>query len=214
MSSEEMGTAKAAKPFIAKNAKFLHRREGGGSLMHWPSHVAAFYASWGRRYLEPRDSPWKTALDTWVADHYSMGRGALVAKIRSSDFVSERIPQSAPYIRRCMKEFELLNICQDVSQPSRSLIAEPFWNSHWFDVKLDFQRMLAWRNNLQVDHIFDTVRDDGRRFSTEEWKEWAYQLAPSHIRDKPAVLGSPTRVTPELLVGKGNKFSLSNLLRV
>ena len=43
--------------------------------MHWDFHVEAFYAQWGRQYLDPREAPWKSVLDCWIGNKYHMGRG-------------------------------------------------------------------------------------------------------------------------------------------
>ena len=61
--SDEDGTKKKARAYITKPASYLPQKKGGGGLMHLKSHVQAFYAQWGRRYLHPSNPPWKSVAD-------------------------------------------------------------------------------------------------------------------------------------------------------
>ena len=58
--SNEEGTKKNARAYIVKPASYLPQKKGGGGLMHLKSHIQAFYAQWGRRYLQPSNPPWKS----------------------------------------------------------------------------------------------------------------------------------------------------------
>ena len=53
------------------------RKWYGGGIMHLESHIKAFQAQWIIKYLDPRDSPWKNALDHWLSDD-KLGRGILL----------------------------------------------------------------------------------------------------------------------------------------
>ena len=66
LTASEDGTAKPTIPYIHARASHLPRKEGGGNIMNWDIHVEAFYAQWGRRYLDPREAPWKSVLDHWI----------------------------------------------------------------------------------------------------------------------------------------------------
>ena len=56
--------------------------EGGAGTMDWDSHVNAYYAQWIRRYLDPRQTPWKAAVDHIFRDQIGLlgtGRAFMVS---------------------------------------------------------------------------------------------------------------------------------------
>lgn len=55
--SDEEGTEKNSRAYIHKAASYIDQKKGGGGLMHLRSHINAFYAQWGRRYLHPSRPP-------------------------------------------------------------------------------------------------------------------------------------------------------------
>jgi hypothetical protein len=111
--TNEEGTAKKSRAYIVKEASYMDQKKGGGGLMHLRSHIRAFYAQWVRRYLHPSNPPWKSIVDTWLADPYPMGRGSILADIKGE--LSKDIPLKAKYLRVCVQEFEALDMKQDLS---------------------------------------------------------------------------------------------------
>ena len=187
--SNEEGTEAGFKPFIATPANLLNRKRGGAGIMSWDDHVTAFYAHWGRRYLDPREAPWKSVLDVWVANGFAVGRGIIVTCMRPSEFAFHGIPVRAAYARRCISEFERLNIQQFANPVLSPLVAsEPFWNSRLIaPPALEPQRAAEWRNHLQIERVFDTIHKTGRRFYTVEWRAWMYKLAPARFLNRPSL---------------------------
>ena len=84
--------------------------------MHWPSHVKAFKAHWIRRYLDPREGPWKQVVDYYIAD-VNIRRAIVVAKFSDSSprCVHTDLPHKATHLRACFKAFEELRVEQDTS---------------------------------------------------------------------------------------------------
>ena len=72
LTASEDGTAKPTIPYIHERAshllKYAKKEAAKTKIMHWvwDIHVEAFYAQWGRRYLDPREAPWKSVLDHWI----------------------------------------------------------------------------------------------------------------------------------------------------
>ena len=99
--TDEEGTERNTRAYIKKAASYIDQKKGGGGLMHWRSHVRAFYTQWIRRYLHPSNPPWKSAADIWLSDPYPTGRGTILTAIKGSMY--ENI--HAQYLRACVKEF-------------------------------------------------------------------------------------------------------------
>ena len=66
--------------------------------MHLESHIKAFQAQWIIKYLDPRDSPWKNALDHWLSDD-KLGRGTIRAP---APRLSPQRNARALLLRRCV----------------------------------------------------------------------------------------------------------------
>ena len=79
--------------------------------MHWASHCEAFYAQWMIRYLHPRKAPWKEIADLWLCEG-TLGRGVIVSNTDLTDTLNA-IPNTAPYLQRCLKSFIELEIRQN-----------------------------------------------------------------------------------------------------
>ena len=68
LEATEEGSQRHPRRYIHEKASYLPRKEGGAGAMHWPSTVRAYQAHWVRRYLDPREAPWKQVADFYIAD--------------------------------------------------------------------------------------------------------------------------------------------------
>ena len=66
LDANEEGTHRSLGKWIAEKATHRSVRTGGAGIMHFPSHVKAFYASWIRRLIEPREATWKEVVQHWL----------------------------------------------------------------------------------------------------------------------------------------------------
>ena len=130
--SNEDGTEKKARAYIKRPASYLPQKKGGAGLMHLKSHIRAFYAQWGRRYLHPSAPPWKSVADTWLADKYPLGRGMILSNMSGNLYTN--IPPTARYFRKCIKEFENLQLIQDMSFVDEFVAGESIFFNHRFEV--------------------------------------------------------------------------------
>ena len=104
--SNEEGTSKRARRWIHEMASYLPWSKGGAGILHWESHCKAFYASWIIRFLDPRRAPWKDVLRHWISDEY-IHEAIILSSASDSDRTNE-IPDTAPYIKRCLQELPKL----------------------------------------------------------------------------------------------------------
>ena len=125
------GTERNTRAYIKEAASYIDQKKGGGGLMHWRSHLRAFYTQWIRRYLHPSNPPWKSVADVWLSDPYPTGIGTILTAIKGSMY--ENI--HAQYLRACVKEFEALNLTQDTSRLNASVAAESVFFNNIFDLK-------------------------------------------------------------------------------
>ena len=64
--SNEIGSAKRSRPYIAGDAKYKQVKLGGSGLMCWSDHCNAFYAHWIMRLLHPRKAQYKKVIYHWL----------------------------------------------------------------------------------------------------------------------------------------------------
>ena len=135
--------------------------------MHLRSHIRAFYAQWGRRYLDPSNPPWKSVADVWIANKYSIGRGALVANIIGNLY--EDIPIEAMYFRACVKSFEQLKLKQDLKILDLHVAGEPLDFNHRFEIdKVDGDLMAKWQKYIHLTRIDNMLSQDTHQIFTEK----------------------------------------------
>ena len=109
--------------------------------MHIRSHIQAFKAQWIIKYVDPRDAPWKDALDHWILPAASdeiewatkLGRGVVLA--RDGLRRAELIPEHSVYIRECFAAFADLGIKQDTTITDHRIQGEPLCRNNRFDVQ-------------------------------------------------------------------------------
>ena len=183
LTTSEDGTSKHSVPYIHAKASPLPRKEGGGNVMDWEIHVEAFYAQWGRRYLDPRKAPWKLVLDHYIANKYHIGRGILVAKLGSKERLWADVPKQARYARRCIRAFEDLHITQH-DQISVDTQADPLFNNNFFDTGLDAAAAKQWQARLDTTQLVDLLNEDGQLFTPQEWHDTFHAMAPTRMRGK------------------------------
>ena len=93
-------------PHASKRPGYLPWSKGGAGILHWEFHCKAFYASWIVRFLDPRRAPWKDVLRHWISDEY-IHEAIILSSASDSDRTNE-IPDTAPYIKRCLQELPKL----------------------------------------------------------------------------------------------------------
>ena len=145
LQSNEVGTSAGVAPSIHEKASHLPIKRGGAGLMHWSSHITAFKLQWIYRYIEPREAPWKQVLDHWIANAYPLGRAALLAKRPALSRFHLKLPVKLTYLRSCFREFEKLQLRQDVTAPlTANVQAEPLFQSWRFDSGVDPLKWSRW----------------------------------------------------------------------
>ena len=175
--ANEKGTARASRRYIHHKASYLPQDKGGGGIMHWPSHCEAYYAEWIVRYLHPRIAPWKTVAAIWINDPY-IGHKVLLS--RGAPSRSSKVPESAPYLRRCLDAFHNIKIRQDTDVLDHTIQAEPFWKNNRFSPQIPKERITVWKSKMKVATIkdmYDTY--DNEHFSPEEWDVFFRRMAPN-----------------------------------
>jgi len=189
LQSDELGTSAGFKRQSTERASYLSKDKGGFGLMHWPSHVKAFRIHWILRYVDPRKAPWKQVLDHWIAKRYHIGRGILfVPKTSDDQSLARHLPLSLSYLRKAIRDFEELNITQDISQITRYTQAEPIFQNPRFNIKLNPKSAYKWQEHLETFRVMDLIDHDTHEpFTVSQWNEWFYKLAPLKIRHTPSV---------------------------
>ena len=189
--SNEEGTLTQSRAYIIRRASYLAQKKGGAGLMHLRSHIRAFCAQWGRRYLDPSNPPWKSVADLWIANNYSIGRGALLANITGNLY--EDIPPTAEYFRMCIKEFEKLELKQDLSILDHHVAGEPLDFNHRFDIRwghngrpVDGDIMAKWQRHICLIRVDNMCSQDTHQiFTDNEMEDFTYELAPPNIKNTP-----------------------------
>ena len=64
--SNERGSSKRSRPYIAGDAKYKSVKLGGAGLMCWSDHCNAYYAHWIVRLLHPRRAQYKKIIYHWL----------------------------------------------------------------------------------------------------------------------------------------------------
>jgi hypothetical protein len=182
LNSDELGTEQKSRRYVHEAASYLPRKGGGVGAMHWPSHVKAFKAHWIRRYLDPREGPWKQVVDYYVAD-VNIRRAIVVAKLSdgSPRCVHADLPHKATHLRACFKAFEELRVEQDTSSVGPHIAGEPLWLNWRFTAAPGIEERSVrrnWQGTLNTWRLCDLVGDDGVPFSREDWENFAVSMKP------------------------------------
>ena len=130
LQADEAGSAAPTRRYVIEAASYLKQRDGGGGVMHWDSHVTAFYAQWVCRYLDPREAPWKSVLDYFVKEEWWTGRASILAKMRARESVSETLPPQLSYFKRAFSAFESLQLRRHSTHGNGRLPLPLFGSSH------------------------------------------------------------------------------------
>eukprot|EP00966_Prymnesium_polylepis_P060166 1395926-Prymnesium_polylepis.1 len=64
---EEVGSDQKFCRWISKDTQYLPQREGGLSLLHWPSHLKALLVAPWLIYPDGSQGNWKLVLDEWIS---------------------------------------------------------------------------------------------------------------------------------------------------
>ena len=67
--SNERGSSKRSRPYIAGDAKYKSVKLGGAGLISWSDHCNAYYAHWIIRLLHPRRAQYKKIILLLVKPH-------------------------------------------------------------------------------------------------------------------------------------------------
>ena len=185
--SDEEGTEKKSRAYIHKAASYIDQKKGGGGLLHLRSHINAFYAQWGRRYLHPSHPPWKSIADVWLANKYPLGRGSMMAAITGN--FHEDVPIQAKYFRECIKQFESISLKQNTTDPPTWQVAgESLDLNHRFTIPLPGDTMAKWSKFLGLCRINNLIdQDTDAPFTKEDMKKFTYIHAPKSIKNTPTV---------------------------
>ena len=171
------GTANASNRYIFREASLLPQKQGGGGIMHLPSHIKAFQAQWIIKYLDPRDSPWKDALDHWFVNTEHLGRGAILA--RRGHRYRRRIPERCTYMHACFDAFQELDLQQNTDATSALTQGESLWKNHRLDIPLSTDSIEEWVVELDTYRLSDVCSIHGKRISHQELLDRVNQCNPS-----------------------------------
>ena len=172
--TDELGTSARSRRYMTEIASYLPQNRGGAGVMHLPSHIKAYQAMWIVQYLSPRDSPWKDALGHWIGDRYELGRGVLLAR-PSIDFAS-LLPDSAGYMRACLRSFAQLRLSQDTSLLSYASQEEPLWHNRRYPNPLMRGSTREWSKRLDARRLSSLAAPDDSLFSTAHWTHWIHLI--------------------------------------
>jgi hypothetical protein len=167
LNTDELGTAVRSRRYIKEEASYKPWTQGGAGIMHIRSHIRAFKAQWIVKYLDPSDTPWKDILDHWIGDRFRLGRGILLA--HSNVNFTTRVPDSAPYLKACIKEFLSLKIKQDVSFLSEASQGEPLWFNKRFSTHFNAAERNAWTRDIDTYRLSDLASVTGALFTRADW---------------------------------------------
>lgn len=177
--TDEAGTSKRSKRFIAELPSYLPKKQGGGGIMHLESHIKAFQAQWIIKYLDPRDSPWKNALDHWLSDD-KLGRGILLARGQSRP--ESLLPDGrCAYIRSCLEAFRSLNLRHDDTLCTHESIGEPLWLNPRFRIDLNPNNAEEWEDQIDTYRLSDLTNDSGELTTRNQWLAWFWEYAPQGL---------------------------------
>ena len=177
LQGDQLGTANGSTRYIHHKASLLPQKEGGGSVTHLPSHITAFQAQWIIKYLDPRDSPWKRALDHWLTNPTGLGRGILLA--RNGHRRERDIPPHSRYIIACFESFRQLDLQQDLTLTSPLTLGEPLWLGRRLQIPLDTGSIEQWAEELDTYRLSDICSDRGGRITLGELHERIDDCSPN-----------------------------------
>jgi hypothetical protein len=182
--TDEEGTKARSRAYVYAEASYLPQKGGGAGLTHWRSHVRAFYAQWGKRYLHPSEPPWKSVADVWLATPYPMKRGTLLTDMQDSLYTS--IPVTAPYLRECIRQFEALELRQETVTRTAHIAGESIFQNNRFTIDIPDDAVAAWSKYIKLTRIYNLIdRDTKQMFTDADMKEFTETRAPEQIRDTP-----------------------------
>ena len=189
--------SKRARPYIAKQAAYRPERKGGAGAMHWESHCRAVYQEWVVRLLHPRRAPWKEIVRAWYPEWNRIEDAIFVASEADRPKILDHIPPNSTYLRRCITEFNHLNIQQNLNIEDNTILAEPLWVNHRFPVDIPAKRYRVWTDKLETTHIrdlFDSTTD--AYFTAADWQRFFRTYAPR--RNSQRLHGDLQSITSQL----------------
>ena len=189
--------SKRARPYIAKHAAYRPERKGGAGAMHWESHCKAAYQEWVVRLLHPRRAPWKEIVRAWYPEWNQIEDAIFVASTEDRPKILDHIPPNSTYLRKCITEFNKLNIQQNLSLEDNTILAEPMWVNHRFPIDIPAARQRIWANELEATHIrdlFDSSTD--ALFTPVDWLGFFRHYTPG--RNTPRLQGDLQSIMSQL----------------
>ena len=182
----EEGTEKKSRRYIHERASYLPTKKGGGGIKCTGRAILRsllrLYAQWMIRYLHPRKAPWKEIADLWIREG-TQGRGVIVSKTDLTDTLNA-IPNTAPYLQRCLKSFIELEIRQNINTADHRIQSEPLWHNWRFEIQLPKARAEIWREDLGVNHFYDLLDAQSEPFEPSDWREFFNQLTPNEDQER------------------------------
>jgi hypothetical protein len=184
--ANEIGTSNHTRRYMIEHASYLPQKSGGAGVMHWHSHVEAFYAQWILKYMDPRQAPWKEVLDYWIADHWHEGRHIFIAKLDGDASIAGDIPPSLPYIAKCVRAWERIRPQKQYPHYTLSAGAESLFHNNNFSIPLPHHSITQWQQHVRctaVNDMFDP--DTHETYTARQWDTYFYTHAPRALRHTP-----------------------------
>ena len=171
---EELGTSLTNRRWINKGVQYLPTKEGGISLLEWPSHVEALNSIIWFKYRDGTRGTWKLLLGQWVGNRFTAGRGApftTIPAVKLTSSLTEHRSALPKFFKVGLNSLKSLTLTP--TQPGRytptdEARAEPAFDSHRYTIRSN-QHQDTWRTHFELNRLQDfTVVEEGRTWTRDE----------------------------------------------
>ena len=175
---EEVGSDQKFRRWISKDTQYLPQREGGLSLLHWPSHLKALLVAPWLTYPDGSQGNWKLVLDEWISKRYFFERGTPFTTIPAAHMLrslTRRTSALPLFFKKGLTALRSLTLTPVVHGRFTSCDearAEPVWHSHRFKIT-NTNHADTWRADFHLNRLQDfTVVGEKREWSQREIKSF------------------------------------------
>ena len=161
---ESLGTCLTNNRWINNRVQYLPSKEGGLTLLHWPSHVKALEASVWLKYSDGTRGAWKLVLDCWVGDRFVEGRGApfttrpSLQLLKSLTYRKSSLPNFFTTSLRAWRTLHLVPTTPGRYTSTDEASAEPIWWSHRHKIR-SAQHARTWQDTFELNRLLDFTTD-------------------------------------------------------
>ena len=177
---EELGTELLNRRWIRNQSQYLPTKEGGLSLLHWPSHLHALEGIVWHKYSDSTQAAWKQILDQWVGGRFIHGRGTPFTTIpaawqlRSLTYRKSSLPKFFRYGLAHLRTLTLTPTTPGRFRSEDEARAEPFWYSHRHTIR-NTTHYETWQTKFHLNRLQDMVVFE------QPPREWTHQEITSFM---------------------------------